>query len=119
MERAEQPLILVLDDESLILIDIQAVLEDDGFTVVTSLTCQKALELVAAYDFDAAILDVNLGSGETCEAVAAKLRERNIPFLVHSGDLDRQGELVSTLGGPVVPKPTPSDTFPERIRQIL
>jgi DNA-binding response OmpR family regulator len=111
--------ILVVDDEALILLDLQVSLEGEGFDVTTAGSCEQALALISRQRFDAAILDVNLGRGETCEAVAAALRKEGIPFLLHTGDLDRQGELVSSLGGEVVPKPTPSETFAERIRAMI
>ena len=48
------------------------------------------------------ISDVSL-KGETCEAVARELDRRGIPYLLHSGDLDRHDETVSRLGAPLVP----------------
>ena len=51
---------------------------------------------------------MNLGRGSTCAPVALRLRELGLPFVLHTSDLDRQGELVETLGAPVVPKPSSS-----------
>ena len=41
-----------------------------------------------ARDVDGAVLDVNLGHGQTCEAVANALRARRVPFVLNTGDLD-------------------------------
>ena len=51
-------------------------------------TCEsvgEALQVVQAADFDVAILDVNL-KGESVWPVAAELRDREIPFILASGD---------------------------------
>jgi len=37
--------------------------------------------------------------------MATQLKERGIPFVLHSGDLDRHGELISSLEAEIVPKP--------------
>ena len=102
------PRILVLDDEPIILMDFEFALEDQGAEVLDARSVAEALEVIAARVPDAAILDVNLGRGATCAPVALRLRELGVPFLLHTGDLDRQGELVDTLGAPVVPKPSSS-----------
>ena len=110
--------ILVLDDEPVILIDLRFALSDAGHDPVTVGNVDAALAAVEAGGIDAAVLDVNLGRGATCAPVAERLSALGIPYVLYTGDLDRQGELVRTLGGPVVPKPTPGRVIVERVTAL-
>ncbi len=67
---------------------------------------------------DAAILDVNLGRGTTCEPVADRLQSLRVPFLIHSGDLLRQGELIARIDAEVIAKPAASSFVAERARAL-
>lgn len=102
------PIVLVLEDEPLIAMDLQFAFEDHGVDVHVAASCGEACGLLETLDFDGAVLDVNLGRGETCERVAAVLRSRGVPFVLHTGDLNRQGEAIARLDAVVVPKPTPA-----------
>ena len=113
------PRVLILDDEALILMDLRFALEDEGATVSEARTANAALELIAAQTPDVAVLDVNLGRGRTCEPVALRLRELGVPFLLHTGDLDRQGELVRNIAAPVVPKPSMGYEVARRALQLI
>ncbi len=106
--------ILILEDEPLILMELALSLEDEGMVPVTATNVRAALEAIETHDLDAAILDVNLGRGETCESVAESLAERQIPFLLHSGDLMRQGELIERIEAEVIPKPASSSRVASR-----
>ena len=98
--------ILILEDEPLIAMDLQLAFEDAGTDAVVTVCCEDALEAIRSTDFDGAVLDVNLGQGETCEPVAVDLRKRGIPFLLHTGDLDRAGEALRDLEAPILAKPS-------------
>lgn len=100
--------ILVLDDEPLILLDLEFAVEDAGCKPLTALDLAEALAIVHANSISAAILDVSLGCGQTCEQVARTLAEQGVPYVLHTGDLDRMDEAVRELGGTLVPKPTPA-----------
>ena len=104
--RAPAPRILVLDDEPMILLELQMALEDEGAQPLDARTVDEAMALIDESAPEAAILDVNLGGGQTCAPIAKRLHELGVPFLLHTGDLARQGELVITLGAEIVPKPT-------------
>ena len=47
-------------------------------------------------------------------AVARELDRRRIPYILHSGDLNRQNELVRQLGAVLVPKPAD----PQRVIRV-
>jgi DNA-binding response OmpR family regulator len=75
--------VLVVEDEFMIGLDIGQQLASAGYEVVGLATSvAKALRLEPRCDV--AVLDVNLG-GETCEAVAQKLRASGKPFVVLTG----------------------------------
>ena len=107
--------VLILEDEPLIAIDLQFACEDLGLRSVTAADCGQALEAYGLQAFDGAILDVNLGKGETCEAVVRRLRADGIPFILHTGDLNRVGEYLREVGAPIVAKPSPAETVVERL----
>ncbi len=100
--------ILVLDDEPLILLDLEFAVEDAGCKPLTALDLSEALAIVNRNAISTAILDVSLGQGETCEQVARTLAAKGVPYVLHTGDLDRMHETVRNLGGTLVPKPTPA-----------
>ncbi|WP_245647741.1 response regulator [Novosphingobium lentum] len=102
------PHILVLDDEPMILLDLEFAIEDIGCIPLAALNTTQALRHVENGCVTAAILDVSLGGGQTCECVARELAARGVPYILHTGDLDRMDEAVRQLGGKLVPKPTPA-----------
>ena len=97
--------VLVLEDEPLIALDLKFGLESGGSVVQCAYTLEQGLDILKTEVIDAAILDVNLGRDTTCAPMATQLKERGIPFILHSGDLDRHGELISSLEAKIVPKP--------------
>src|SRR5919199_5504889 len=81
--------ILIVEDEPLIAMMLEDFLDSLGHTVRgTCETVQCALDEVEKGGFDLAILDVNL-KGENVWPVAAKLREKSVPFVIATGgDVD-------------------------------
>ncbi len=98
--------ILVLEDDPIIALDVEMSLQDYGADVVHCLSPEEALEAMTQHVFNCAVLDVNLGKNKTCADVAVRLKENGIPFILHSGDLRRRGELIEEIGAPVVVKPS-------------
>lgn len=77
--------ILVVEDEVLVAMDLAAMLEDMGATVVGPANdLNEALALAKTAAFDFAMLDLNL-EGERSTAVADLLRHREIPFIFLTG----------------------------------
>lgn len=102
--------LLLLEDEPLIMLDLEYAAQDRGCTVLTSATCRDALEHIASSaGIDAAILDVTLGGGETCFPVAHRLAELGIPYILHSGDLDRHNERIREIDAQLVSKPAAAE----------
>lgn len=95
--------ILVVDDEALIALDVEAMLLAAGFDVVAI-----ARDAAAAHPYldrgaaDLVVLDAVL-NGESAAPLAERLRGANIPFVVASGHAARQ---LPWLGdAPLVQKP--------------
>lgn len=81
--------ILVVEDDGLIALDIETTLQDAGVGEVTSLaTVEDALRAVAESSFEAAVVDLHLGRSGWTYDVAARLREKNVPFVLSSGTLE-------------------------------
>ena len=111
--------ILLVEDEVIIAMDLTMSLEDAGATVTHARRQSTGTSLATEGDFDAAILDVNLGRSMTCEPIADALRQRGVPFLLHTGDLQEAGELVERIGAPIAQKPMASDRLIEMLSKIL
>ncbi len=101
--------LFILEDEPLILMDLEFAAEDAGCKVLTAISLEAGIELVRASvdTIDVAILDVSLGHGKTCLPVAQRLKEMGVPFILHSGDLDRHDEHIRKLDAHLVAKPAP------------
>ena len=79
--------ILIVEDEPLIGMMMQDFLEILGVEhVVLAEDVARALTAIDACQFDAAILDVNLGRGARSDAVAERLASLGVPFAAASGD---------------------------------
>ena len=79
--------VLVVEDEALVSMLLEDMLTDHGCEVVGAASrLSQALDLVAdeTLDFDAAILDVNLG-GDPIFPVAEALAKRGAPFVFATG----------------------------------
>src|SRR5690242_14972063 len=77
--------VLVVEDEFLIAMDLEALLMDHGWRVLgPAATVAEALRLLEDGKMpDVALLDINL-KGETVAPVAEVLRERSVPMVLAS-----------------------------------
>ena len=82
--------VLVLEDSVLVAMEIEAVLAGAGYAVLgPAATVAEALQLMETRRVDAAVLDVNLGGGETSFPVAMALRDDGTPFIFLTGYSNR------------------------------
>jgi CheY-like chemotaxis protein len=78
--------ILVVEDEAMVAMLIEDILMDLGCTLTAlATTTAEALIVAASQDFDLALLDVNLGDGETSFPVAELLRHKGTQFAFLTG----------------------------------
>ena len=85
MNAAQRRRILIVEDEPLVAMLLEDMIIDLGHEVVgPALRLETAFDLVDAERLDAAILDVNLGSGRSY-SLAEKLAAKRIPFAFATG----------------------------------
>jgi PAS domain S-box-containing protein len=85
LKKVDKPRVLVVEDEALVGIMIQECLTELGFQIVGPVcSASDALQAAKAGDFDAAILDINLGDGMVYQ-VAEILARRHVPFVFVTG----------------------------------
>ena len=95
-------LVLIVDDEPLIALDIEESFRKAGARVVIARTLEDAMAHSEHPELTAAVIDHALQAGLTTSDVCAKLKERNIPFVVYSGFSKLEGACAS---GELVHKP--------------
>ena len=107
--------ILVVEDSLLIALDAETMLRDAGANDVDVVaSAEAALSAIVANEFQAAVLDINLGRG-TSLPVADELAKRSIPFVFASGYSDRSTIPERFSGVRVVGKPYASATLVEAV----
>ena len=104
LRKAGKPRVLLVEDEALVAIMIQESLSEFGFAVVGPVsTTSEAVAAAKDEDFDAAVLDINLGDG-LVYTVAEILSGRGVPFVFVTGyDADSVDSRFSKT--PVLQKP--------------
>ena len=86
MKDAKNLRILVVEDETIIAMDLQDMLEDAGYKVIGPVgTVGDALDILDREQPDLALLDVNLG-GEEVFRVASRLAGKNARIIFLTGD---------------------------------
>ena len=93
--------------------------EDKGCRTYCASGIEVAMKHLEEAEIDVAVLDVTLKGRENCVPVAEELDRRGIPYLLHSGDLNRADETVRNLGAKHLPKPADSDVVIETALGIL
>ncbi|SDE63016.1 response regulator [Limimaricola pyoseonensis] len=110
--------VLVVEDEVLIAMDINESLAEAGAEVRYGRNLAQGLKRAEEH-LDVALLDVTLGRSETCLPIVEKLRERGVPFVLHSGDLQRMGETISKIDAPVLEKPCDTSEILARLVETM
>lgn len=97
--------VLVVEDEALVAINLEAILEDLGCQVVgPAMRFERAEALIEAdKSAQAAILDVNLG-GQPVYPLAERLVARGVPIVFATG-YGKAGIPVEWHGCPIIQKP--------------
>ncbi len=101
--------VLLLEDEALIAVALQADLEEAGYSVAGPfVSCASALEWLADHRPDLAILDTVLKDG-TCKEVALTLTRQGVPLLVYSGHAEDRNTLSELTNAIWVEKPATTE----------
>ena len=77
--------VLLVEDEGIVAMLAEDIFEQAGCNVDLAMRLTQAMELAQTGHYDFAVLDVNLGDGQTSYPVAQVLRQRAIPFLFVTG----------------------------------
>lgn len=111
--------VLVVEDEPLIGLGLSAMLENAGFDVIGPVgDVPAAMGLLDSYNCALAILDVNLGRGETSAPVAHRLQRDGIPFFVSSGNV-RSTYPPIFHDAPSFPKPLGAGKLVAAVQEVL
>jgi len=96
---------MIVEDQALIGMSLEAYLEDAGFSVAGPfLTCADALAWLEHNTPEVAVLDVSLRDG-SCLPIAHALKGRNTPFAVYTGLPFTAGQPEELRGVPWLEKP--------------
>jgi two-component SAPR family response regulator len=97
--------VLVVEDEFLLAMELEALLEQRGWRVLGPVaTIDRALAMLDQHRPAVAVLDVNL-KGRRATPVAAALRDRGVPFVLVTGYSDGQLNEPELRGQPRLEKP--------------
>jgi DNA-binding NtrC family response regulator len=110
--------ILVVEDETMILMDIENTLASAGHVVAGASTVAEGQKLLEAGGFDLAVIDFHLRDG-TSEGLAGQLADRGVPFILCTGTAhgDELGEIPQrTL---LLQKPYTSEALIEAVEKAL
>ncbi|MFD1787917.1 response regulator [Sphingomonas floccifaciens] len=113
--------VLLVEDELFIALDLQATIEDAGFSVegpCTTLT--EAHDAIDRYGaaFAAAVLDVRLAD-DTVYPAADRLEAAGVPIIFHSGHADANEMRRRYPAATVCPKPSAPSELAEALRQCV
>lgn len=113
----ESPRVLILEDETLIAMDLAMTLEEAGLDVVGPFrTAEAALQHLAEGSPDIALLDLNLGGDKTSLPVAERLESLGRPFIFLTGYSASDHPVISRFpDAPRLPKPVD----PARITSLI
>ncbi len=95
---------LIVEDQALIGMAIEASLEDAGFVPALVASGDQALSWLASATPQCVILDYELKDGP-CTALARELRRRGVPFVVYSGHRRSASVAIELQDVPWIEKP--------------
>jgi CheY-like chemotaxis protein len=109
--------VLLVEDNAIIALNAEELLLEIGAKeVVVARTVSEAQSRCDEYEFDFALLDLNLGN-ETSIGIATRLQGAKIPFAFASG-LDDRNQLPATLGHcPILQKPYLLEDLKRTVRE--
>jgi len=108
--------LLIVEDEPLIAIDLQATLEREGARVIRAHTMPEALRYAYSAALSAGVLDFRVGS-DNADPVCEALAQREVPFIFFTG---LSGALPERWAAtPIVPKPAAPETIIGALKFVL
>ena len=111
--------VLIVEDDALLLMDLEAILMDAGAEVVG--LCRTVADgLVAAQreTIAAAVLDVRIG-GDTIAPVARHLASRGTPFVFYTGQVESDPAIAEWPDHAIIAKPAQAKTIVAAVHGLL
>jgi signal transduction histidine kinase/CheY-like chemotaxis protein len=118
----EQPLVLVVDDEPIILKLVKEILSPEGFQVETAGNGKEALRAIQAQPFDVVLTDMIMPDMTGMELVQyLRLHHPDTPVIVFTGYANYEDAVEAVRQGAFdyLPKPVQSETLRHSLRQAL
>jgi DNA-binding response OmpR family regulator len=110
---------LIVEDDPLMAMDLEDILAGAGADVVgVCQTLDEAMARADTDDFAVAVLDFSLGA-DTATPVARRLVGRGVPFVVYTGNSQREPGLKEWKDYSIVEKPALPRTLVSAIRAAL
>ena len=116
--------ILIVDDEPGVVVAIQFLMEQQGYTVLVAKSGEDALEVIYKYKPDLAILDIMLpgiSGWEVCEIVRLNPDYRNVKiiFLTARGDEAEIARGLALGADAYITKPFSNDQLIAKVNMLL
>lgn len=111
--------VFVVEDEPIVAFDLRITLEDAGATVIgPAMNLEQAEVLAAVENISVALLDVRVGNSDIF-SIAAKLWDRGVPLIFHTGHAKADTLMARWPGSKVLTKPMRSDVLLATINGLL
>jgi DNA-binding NarL/FixJ family response regulator len=111
--------LLIVEDNFLILLELEAVLRDAGAeTVQTCRTVKDALARADEETLSAGILDVRIGP-DSVAPVARRLAARGAPFVFYTGQVENNRLLAEWPNCKIISKPAPPHVIVNAVARLL
>ena len=107
--------VLIVEDDALIALDIVDCFRRAGASVLTAHRVEDGLRLAGLPELSAAVVDFGLSDGEGT-ALCDRLRERGIPFVLHSGHSHVHHACRDAV---LVPKPANPEVLVTAVARLL
>jgi DNA-binding NtrC family response regulator len=113
------PRVLVVEDELILALELEAALEAAGFAVVgPAASVAEGQGRLGAEPVDAAVLDVNI-AGESVVPLAVTLAAAGIPFAVHTAYASASLDSPILEEAPRLAKPLDRGALPRVLHELL
>jgi DNA-binding response OmpR family regulator len=114
-----QPCCMIVEDQALIGLSLEASLEEAGFTVAGPfMSCAQTLQWLERNSPDLAVLDIML-KDETSLRIAHELKNRGVPFAVYSGLPPKAERPPELRDAPWLEKPVSRETLARALAQLI
>ena len=107
--------VLIVEDEPLIALDIVDCFRRAGASVLTAHRLEDGLRLAGLPELSAAVVDFGLSDGDGT-ALCERLKQRGIPFVLHTGYSHVQDACRDAV---LIPKPANPDVLISAIARLL